>query len=53
MSSALSMFRKGPSHGDIRKSAQKVSDPKKDTPTRLKHLRQVLGRLRFFCGLRF
>ncbi|XP_033736327.1 ral GTPase-activating protein subunit alpha-1-like isoform X2 [Pecten maximus] len=42
MSSALAMFRKAPSHGDIRKSAQKVSDPKKDTPTRLKHLRQVL-----------
>jgi hypothetical protein len=29
--------------GDIRKSAQKVIDPKKDTVTRLKHLRILLG----------
>lgn len=39
--SALSMFRKA-AHGDIKKSAQKVSDNKKDPPTRLKHLRVVL-----------
>lgn len=41
--SALSMFRKA-AHGDIKKSAQKVSDNKKDPPTRLKHLRVVLGK---------
>lgn len=43
--SALSMFRKA-AHGDIKKSAQKVSDNKKDPPTRLKHLRVVLGKFK-------
>ncbi|XP_041353753.1 ral GTPase-activating protein subunit alpha-1-like isoform X2 [Gigantopelta aegis] len=42
MSSALSMFRKTTSHGDLKRSAQKVADPKKDSVTRLKHLRSVL-----------
>ncbi len=50
MSSALAMFRKTTSHGDIKKSAQKVADPKKDTVTRLKHLRSVLGRSRFLIS---
>lgn len=39
--------------GDVRKSAVKVLDPKKDLVTRLKHLRIVLGELYFgitvFC----
>ncbi|GAB1601381.1 ral GTPase-activating protein subunit alpha-1-like isoform X7 [Argonauta hians] len=39
--SALYMFRKA-AHGDIKKSAQKVLDNKKDPPTRLKHLRVLL-----------
>uniref|UniRef100_A0A8C0P7G2 Ral GTPase activating protein catalytic subunit alpha 2 n=1 Tax=Canis lupus familiaris TaxID=9615 RepID=A0A8C0P7G2_CANLF len=30
------------SHGDVKKSAQKVLDPKKDVLTRLKHLRALL-----------
>ena len=30
-------------HGDIKKSTQKVLDPKKDVLTRLKHLRSLLG----------
>ncbi|XP_055956917.1 uncharacterized protein LOC126821569 [Patella vulgata] len=47
MSSALSMFRKSASHGDVKKSAQKVADPKKDTATRLKHLRTVLETYRY------
>ncbi|BFZ06941.1 hypothetical protein BsWGS_09980 [Bradybaena similaris] len=42
MSSTLALFRKTTSHGDIKKSAQKVADTKKDTVTRLKHLRLVL-----------
>ncbi|XP_070180609.1 ral GTPase-activating protein subunit alpha-1-like isoform X3 [Littorina saxatilis] len=42
MSAALSMFRKTASHGDVKKSAQKVADTKKDSLTRLKHLRSVL-----------
>ncbi|XP_029449620.1 ral GTPase-activating protein subunit alpha-2 isoform X2 [Rhinatrema bivittatum] len=33
------------SHGDIKKSTQKVLDPKKDVLTRLKHLRAVLDNL--------
>lgn len=33
--------RKG--HGDVKKSIQKVLDPKKDVLTRLKHLRSMLG----------
>uniref|UniRef100_A0A4W3JNV9 Ral GTPase activating protein catalytic subunit alpha 2 n=1 Tax=Callorhinchus milii TaxID=7868 RepID=A0A4W3JNV9_CALMI len=33
--------RKG--HGDVKKSAQKVLDPKKDVLTRLKHLRALVG----------
>lgn len=53
MSAALSMFRKTASHGDVKKSAQKVADTKKDSLTRLKHLRSVLGRcclvLCYFC----
>ncbi|XP_056151526.1 ral GTPase-activating protein subunit alpha-1 [Lampris incognitus] len=35
------MFSKKP-HGDVKKSTQKVLDPKKDVLTRLKHLRIVL-----------
>ena len=31
------------SHGDAKKSAAKILDPRKDTVTRLKHLRIVLG----------
>ncbi|XP_071163712.1 ral GTPase-activating protein subunit alpha-1-like isoform X39 [Mytilus edulis] len=42
MSSALAMFRTKTTHGDIKKSAQKVSDHKKDSITRLKHLRLVI-----------
>lgn len=30
-------------HGDVKKSIQKVLDPKKDVLTRLKHLRSMLG----------
>ncbi|XP_007953568.1 ral GTPase-activating protein subunit alpha-2-like, partial [Orycteropus afer afer] len=33
------------SHGDVKKSIQKVLDPKKDVLTRLKHLRALLGGL--------
>ena len=44
MSAALAMFRTGKRDGDIRKSAQKVSDHKKDAITRLKHLRHILGK---------
>ena len=43
MSAALSMFRKNASHGDVKKSAQKVADTKKDSSTRLRHLRLVIG----------
>uniref|UniRef100_A0A8D0AXT6 Ral GTPase activating protein catalytic subunit alpha 2 n=1 Tax=Sander lucioperca TaxID=283035 RepID=A0A8D0AXT6_SANLU len=32
-------------HGDVKKSTQKVLDPKKDVLTRLKHLRSLLGEL--------
>ncbi|XP_078418895.1 ral GTPase-activating protein subunit alpha-1 isoform X5 [Cetorhinus maximus] len=35
------MFSKKP-HGDVKKSTQKVVDPKKDVLTRLKHLRVVI-----------
>ncbi|XP_052770134.1 ral GTPase-activating protein subunit alpha-2-like isoform X3 [Mya arenaria] len=42
MSSALAKFRKSNKDGDLKKAAQKVVDPKKDTLTRLKHLRTVL-----------
>ncbi|XP_062620262.1 ral GTPase-activating protein subunit alpha-1-like [Saccostrea cucullata] len=42
MSSVLDMFRKGTKDGDLKKSVQKVSDPKKDAVTRLKHLRHLL-----------
>ncbi|XP_022332235.2 ral GTPase-activating protein subunit alpha-1-like isoform X3 [Crassostrea virginica] len=42
MSSVLDMFRKGTKDGDLKKSLLKVSDPKKDALTRLKHLRHVL-----------
>ncbi|KAH9496143.1 Ral GTPase-activating protein subunit alpha-1 [Bulinus truncatus] len=42
MSGTLALFRKTAGHGDIKKSAQKVADTKKDTVTRLKHLRIVL-----------
>lgn len=34
------------SHGDVKKSTQKVLDPKKDVLTRLKHLRALLGKAR-------
>lgn len=34
------------SHGDVKKSTQKVLDPKKDVLTRLKHLRALLGEAR-------
>lgn len=30
-------------HGDIKKSALKINDLKKDTVTRYKHLKNVLG----------
>ncbi|RUS74694.1 hypothetical protein EGW08_017552, partial [Elysia chlorotica] len=40
--STLGIFRKTAGHSDIKKSAQKVADTKKDTVTRLKHLRLVL-----------
>lgn len=36
------MFSKK-THGDIKKSAQKINDLKKDTVTRYKHLKHVLG----------
>ncbi|XP_047736141.1 ral GTPase-activating protein subunit alpha-1 [Hyalella azteca] len=36
------MFKKNTSSADVKKSQQKCVDPKKDTPTRLKHLRIVL-----------
>ncbi|KAF2363976.1 Rap GTPase activating protein domain [Trinorchestia longiramus] len=36
------MFKKNTSSADVKKSQQKCVDPKKDTPTRLKHLRTVL-----------
>lgn len=36
------MFTRKP-HGDVKKSTQKVLDPKKDVLTRLKHLRALLG----------
>lgn len=39
------MFSKKP-HGDVKKSTQKVLDPKKDVLTRLKHLRIVIGKLK-------
>ncbi|GFR74888.1 Ral GTPase-activating protein subunit alpha-1 [Elysia marginata] len=42
MSSTLAIFRKTAGHSDIKKSAQKVADTRKDTVTRLKHLRLVL-----------
>ncbi|KAL4238881.1 Ral GTPase-activating protein subunit alpha-2 [Mactra antiquata] len=42
MSSALAKFRKSNKDGDIKKAAQKVTDLKKDSLTRLKHLRTVL-----------
>ena len=45
MSSVLDMFRKGTKDGDLKKSLLKVSDPKKDALTRLKHLRHVLGKV--------
>ncbi|XP_076442581.1 ral GTPase-activating protein subunit alpha-1-like isoform X3 [Babylonia areolata] len=42
MSAARSIFKKTAGHGDVKKSAQKVADTKKDSLTRLKHLRSVL-----------
>jgi hypothetical protein len=50
MSSVLDMFRKGTKDGDLKKSVLKVSDPKKDALTRLKHLRHVLGNVANFQG---
>lgn len=35
---------------DVKKSAAKVLDLKKDTVTRLKHLRVVIGKLFYFVG---
>ena len=40
------MFSKK-AHGDVKKSSQKLLDPKKDAVTRLKHLRVVLGKWLF------
>lgn len=37
-------------HGDVKKSIQKVLDPKKDVLTRLKHLRSMLGESAGFCS---
>lgn len=37
------MFSKKP-HLDVKKSSQKVLDPKRDCLSRLKHLRNVLGK---------
>lgn len=39
------MFTRKP-HGDVKKSTQKVLDPRKDVLTRLKHLRALLGELK-------
>lgn len=39
------------SHGDVKKSTQKVLDPKKDVLTRLKHLRALLGEARAGLGV--
>ncbi|CAG09859.1 unnamed protein product [Tetraodon nigroviridis] len=44
------MFSKKP-HGDVKKSTQKVLDPKKDVLTRLKHLRIVIGKFDPFLQL--
>ena len=41
------------SHGDVKKSANKVLDQKKDTVTRLKHLRVVLGKRAMCCWVLF
>lgn len=40
------MFSKK-SHADVKKSTQKFLDSKKDTATRLKHLRIVIGELAY------
>lgn len=53
MSSALAKFRKSNKDGDIKKAAQKVADPKKDTLTRLKHLKTVLGKFSSCCQNKF
>lgn len=37
------MFKKNATSGDVKKSQSKCLDVKRDTPTRLKHLRTVLG----------
>ncbi|XP_022083005.1 ral GTPase-activating protein subunit alpha-1-like isoform X2 [Acanthaster planci] len=42
--SGSAMFSKK-AHGDVKKSSQKLLDPKKDVVTRLKHLRVVLDNL--------
>ncbi|CAM9497956.1 unnamed protein product [Lampetra fluviatilis] len=39
---AAAMFSKKPHAGDVKKSMQKILDPKKDVLTRLKHLRTVI-----------
>lgn len=53
------MFKKNATSGDVKKSQSKCLDVKRDTPTRLKHLRTVLGEgptpslfSRFFLPLR-
>ncbi|XP_045836475.1 flowering-promoting factor 1-like protein 2 [Meles meles] len=38
------------SNGDVKKSTQKVLDPKKDVLTRLKHLRALLGHTLWWSG---
>ena len=40
------MFKKNTSNPDIKKSQLKSIDLKKDIPTRLKHLKSVLGKLK-------
>ena len=46
--SGSAMFSKK-AHGDVKKSSQKLLDPKKDVVTRLKHLRVVLGKWPTLC----
>lgn len=35
-------------HADVKKSTQKIQDVKKESPTRFKHLRIILGMLLYF-----
>ncbi|KAG1693959.1 Ral GTPase-activating protein subunit alpha-1 [Nymphon striatum] len=41
--SGKAMFSKKPHAADVKKSSQKAIDPKRDSPTRLKHLKILLG----------